>query len=214
MWSELRMLPHRHRSELLAPLELNELPSSNPWSGNIAYLDRDGVLNVGSKSYINDIDEVIILPEAGRCVGDLRRAGYRICICTNQSPIDRGWWDHKRLAKIHDYIQSILLEQDNDAHLDLILYSPYHPDANAYARKGNPGMLQAGRQIIQSAHEGIVLDDSNFNYNQDYIDHDESNSVMVGDRGVDMYAANNHGVRGIRVDGSVGILEAIDQILS
>lgn len=207
------MLPHRHRSELLAPLELNDLPSSNPWTGNIAYLDRDGVLNVGSKSYINDIDEVIILPEAGRCVGDLRRAGYRICICTNQSPIDRGWWDHERLAKIHDFIQSILLEQDNDAHLDLILYSPYHPQTNAFARKGNPGMLQAGRQIIQAAHEGMELNDTNFNYNQDYINFDESNSVMVGDRGVDMQAALNHDVRGIRVDGSVGILDAIDQIL-
>ena len=55
--------------------------------------------------------------------------------------------------------------------------------------------------------------DSNFNYNQEYIDFDETNSVMVGDRGVDMHAAINHNVRGIRVDGSVGILDAMGQIL-
>ena len=207
------MYPHRHRSQLLASLDLHPLPSQERWSGKIAYLDRDGVLNVGSKYYINDTDEVVILPEAARCVGELRRAGFRICICTNQSPIDRGWWDHSRLAKIHDYIQNKLLEEDKDAILDLILYSPYHPVANSFARKGNPGMLQAGRQILEAAHQNFTLNDSNFTYAEDYQAFDESNSVMVGDRLVDMEAASNHSVHGIHVNGKIGILDAIDEIL-
>lgn len=207
------MYPHRHRSQLLDSLELQPLPSDVQWSGKIAYLDRDGVLNVGSKYYINDIDEVVILPEAGRCVGKLRRAGFRICICTNQSPIDRGWWDHSRLAKIHDHIQEKLLEEDRDALLDLILYSPYHPVTNSFARKGNPGMLQAGRQIIEAAHNKYELNDSNFKYAEQYNPFDESNSVMVGDRIVDMEAASNHYVHGIHVNGQIGILDAINEIL-
>ena len=207
------MYPHRHRSQLLDSLELQPLPLDLQWSGKIAYLDRDGVLNVGSKHYINDIDEVVILPEAGRCVGTLRRAGFRICICTNQSPIDRGLWDHSRLAKIHDYIQEKLLEEDKDALLDLILYSPYHPVTNSFARKGNPGMLQAGRQIIEAAHSKSRLNDSNFKYAENYRPFDESNSVMVGDCLVDMEAASNHSVHGILVDGKIGISDAIDEIL-
>ena len=207
------MFPHRHKSRLLEPLELHPLPTDVPWSGKIAYLDRDGVLNVGSKYYINDINEVIILPEAGKCVGKLRRAGFRICICTNQSPIDRGWWDHSRLAKIHDYIQDKLLEQDKDAILDLILYSPYHPISNSFARKGNPGMLQAGRQILEAAHCNLSLMESNFYYADEYKGYDESESVMVGDRPVDMEAATNHSVRGILVNGKIGLLDAINEIL-
>lgn len=207
------MYPHRHRSQLLDSLELHPLPSDLQWSGKIAYLDRDGVLNVGSKYYINDIDEVVILPEAGRCVGELRRAGFRICICTNQSPIDRGWWDHSRLAKIHDYIQEKLFDEDKDALLDLILYSPYHPVTNSFARKGNPGMLQAGRQILEAAHNNSTLNDSNFKYAEKYNAFDESTSVMVGDRMVDMEAASNHSVHGIHVNGKIGILDAIDEIL-
>ena len=207
------MYPHRHRSQLLDSLVLQPLPSEEKWSGKIAYLDRDGVLNVGSKYYINDIDEVVILPEAGRCVGELRRAGFRICICTNQSPIDRGWWDHSRLAKIHDYIQEKLLQEDKDALLDLILYSPYHPAANSFARKGNPGMLQAGRQIIEAANNEFKLNEGNFTYAEHYNSFDESNSVMIGDRVVDMEAASNHAVHGILVDGKIGILDAIDEIL-
>ncbi|RAH10502.1 MAG: HAD-IIIA family hydrolase [Euryarchaeota archaeon TMED85] len=207
------MYPHRHRSQLLDSLQLQPLPSHVQWSGKIAYLDRDGVLNVGSKYYVNDTDEVVILPEAGRCVGQLRRAGFRICICTNQSPIDRGWWDHTRLAKIHDYIQDKLFEEDEDALLDLILYSPYHPVTNSFARKGNPGMLQAGRQILEAAHNNLILNESNFNYAEQYIAFDESQSVMVGDRMVDMEAASNHSVHGIHVNGKIGILDAIEEIL-
>lgn len=207
------MYPHRHRSQLLDSLQLQPLPSNVQWSGKIAYLDRDGVLNVGSKYYVNDTDEVVILPEAGRCVGQLRRAGFRICICTNQSPIDRGWWDHTRLAKIHDYIQDKLFEEDEDALLDLILYSPYHPVTNSFARKGNPGMLQAGRQILEAAHNNLILNESNFNYAEQYNAFDESQSVMVGDRMVDMEAASNHSVHGIHVNGKIGILDAIDEIL-
>ena len=207
------MYPHRHRSQLLDSLQLQPLPSNVQWSGKIAYLDRDGVLNVGSKYYVNDTDEVVILPEAGRCVGQLRRAGFRICICTNQSPIDRGWWDHTRLAKIHDYIQDKLFEEDEDALLDLILYSPYHPVTNSFARKGNPGMLQAGRQILEAAHNNLILNESNFNYAEQYIAFDESQSVMVGDRMVDMEAASNHSVHGIHVNGKIGILDAIEEIL-
>ena len=207
------MYPHRHRSQLLDSLQLQPLPSHVQWSGKIAYLDRDGVLNVGSKYYVNDTDEVVILPEAGRCVGQLRRAGFRICICTNQSPIDRGWWDHTRLAKIHDYIQDKLFEEDEDALLDLILYSPYHPVTNSFARKGNPGMLQAGRQILEAAHNNLILNESNFNYAEQYNAFDESQSVMVGDRMVDMEAASNHSVHGIHVNGKIGILDAIEEIL-
>ena len=207
------MYPHRHRSQLLDSLQLQPLPSNVQWSGKIAYLDRDGVLNVGSKYYVNDTDEVVILPEAGRCVGKLRRAGFRICICTNQSPIDRGWWDHTRLAKIHDYIQDKLFEEDEDALLDLILYSPYHPVTNSFARKGNPGMLQAGRQILEAAHNKLILNKANFNYAEQYNAFDESQSVMVGDRMVDMEAASNHSVHGIHVNGKIGILDAIDEIL-
>ena len=36
---------------------------------------------------------------------------------------------------------------------------------------------------------------------------------MVGDRPVDMEAASNHSVRGILVNGKIGLLDAINEIL-
>tara|TARA_B100001113_G_scaffold214677_1_gene176085 strand:+ start:50 stop:679 length:630 start_codon:yes stop_codon:yes gene_type:complete len=207
------MRAHRHRASLLDPLDLPKLPVA--WVGRIAYLDRDGVINIGKETYVNDVSEVEMLRGAGQAIGQLRRAGFRIVICTNQSPIGRGWWDHETLAKIHDYIQDKLLEEDEDAYLDLILYSPYAPWLGAHARKGNPGMLEAGRQLIEAAESGLLLDDESFMDADAYAssDFDETSSVMVGDRSVDMEAADAFGVRGIQVDGAFGVASAIDSIL-
>ncbi len=207
------MRAHRHRASLLDPLDLPDLPVE--WAGRIAYLDRDGVINVGKETYVNDVTEVEMLRGAGQAIGELRRAGFRIVICTNQSPIGRGWWDHETLAEIHDYIQDKLLAEDEDAHLDLILYSPYAPWLGAHARKGNPGMLEAGRQLVEAAERGQQLDDESFMDAEAYTssDFDEASSVMVGDRSVDMEAASAFGVRGIQVDGALGVVDAMDSIL-
>ena len=85
--------PHRDSAGLTDALELDALPGGIEWDGRIAYLDRDGVLNIGSEEYVNSPAEVVLLPDAGSSVGRLRRAGYRIVIVTNQSPVGRGHWD-------------------------------------------------------------------------------------------------------------------------
>ena len=94
------MLPCRDGVELDAPLDLLNLPNGE-WAGKIAFLDRDGVLNIGSENYINKPDELIILPGAADCVARLRQAGFRICVVTNQSPVGRGLWSSENLRLIH-----------------------------------------------------------------------------------------------------------------
>ncbi len=96
------MLPGRHGAELFDELALSELPIEGDWDGSIAYLDRDGVINIGSPNYINTVDELVVLPNAAKSIAELRRNGFRVCVVTNQSPIGRGLWNHRRLAMIHD----------------------------------------------------------------------------------------------------------------
>ena len=148
----MKMLPpHRHRSSLEDPLRLSDLPGITDWSGKIAYLDRDGVLNKWREGYVNSPEELEMLDGAGSAVGLLRRNGFRVCIVTNQSPVGRGLWGHDVLSQIHDSLQEQLLNEDKDAEIDLILYSPYSPDQGAWARKPRPGMLEAGRQLIENS---------------------------------------------------------------
>ena len=97
--------PHRDGAALTDKLLLEKLPSGISWSGKIAYLDRDGVINLGSENYVNSPDEVVILPDAAQCIGQLRRAGFRIVVVTNQSPVGRGHWDANNLHQIHKKIR-------------------------------------------------------------------------------------------------------------
>ena len=208
------LTPHRDDVELTSPLQLPQLPNDATWNGSIAYLDRDGVIIEGSENYVNTVDEVVLLPDSAKSVGDLRRAGYRICVVTNQSPINRGLWSNSNLSMIHDRMGQLLLQDDGDAYLDLILYSTYAPWEGAWARKPFPGMLEAGRQLIDAASSDTSMKGLDLKFGDDWINRpDESASVMVGDRGVDMSAAARFGVVGILCDPNAGISGVIDSIL-
>ena len=206
--------PHRHDSPLEAPLGLSGLPKNADWDGRIAYLDRDGVLNHWKENYVNSPEEVEILPGSGEAITSLREMGFRICVVTNQSPIGRGLWGHDALAQINGKLQELLLKEDQGAEIDLILYSPYSPSEGSWSRKPNPGMLEAGRQIVDNAHT-FPGKPNNISYGDDWIDRpDESGSILIGDRESDIIAAGRFGVKGILCDPESGIPGVIDQILS
>ena len=210
----MKMLPpHRHRSSLEEPLRLSNLPGNTDWAGKIAYLDRDGVLNKWREGYVNSADELELLPGAGYAVGLLRRKGFRVCIVTNQSPVGRGIWGHETLSLIHDSLQEQLLNEDEDAEIDLILYSPYPPDQGAWARKPRPGMLEAGRQVIENSqiNPGQPI---SISYGKNWNNRpSEKESILVGDRESDILAAETFGVRAIQCDPETGIAEVIDMII-
>ena len=206
--------PMRDRESLYSPLELHTLPIKGQWQGKIAYLDRDGVIIRGFENYVNSPDEVEVLAGAPQAIGDLRRDGFRICIVTNQSPVGRGIWSRENLANIHDRVRSEIISVDPDAILDLTLHSPYAPWHNSWARKPNPGMLEAGRQIIEAAESRILLSEGDIKFGDEWKNRpSEVNSVMVGDRNVDMEAAKSFGVRSFKCDPDKGLNEVISEIL-
>ncbi len=196
-------LPSRHLADIQAPID-----PQDGWDGSIAYLDRDGVLNVGREDYVKNVSEVVMLEGAGNAVAALRNIGYRIVIVTNQSPVNRGMFSHEELAEINAAVLAGLLEENSAAHVDLLLYSPYAPWDNSPVRKPGPGMLQVGRQLLSNLPLEVAR-------NSNMLAHqfDEGRSFMAGDRDADMGAAIQHGVRGFRVDASVGIAGIIDRLL-
>ena len=209
-----QLLPCRDRVALNAPLFVQPLPESMSWTGAIAYLDRDGVLNKGSPNYINSPSEVEILPDAGKCIAKLRMSGMRIAVVTNQSPVGRGLWDSENLAKIHDTLQEMLLLDDPEAIIDLILHSPYPPFYDAWARKPRPGMLEAARQLLDHAESGEEWSKINMRFGSEWMNRpSEESSVMVGDRMSDMEAARSFNVNGILCPPDVGLSGVIDQII-
>ena len=196
-------LPSRHQANIDDPVE-----PLDGWDGSIAYLDRDGVLNVGREDYVKNADEVVLLKGSGHAVAALRAAGYRIVVVTNQSPVNRGMFTHDDLADMNQAVIDLLLAENSEAHLDLVLYSPYAPWEHSPVRKPGPGMLQVGRQLLS----GLPLE---VTPHSSLLEHkfDEGRSFMAGDRDADMGAALQHDVRGFRVDCNVGIAGILDRLL-
>ena len=196
-------LPGRHRAHIDDSVE-----SMDGWDGSIAYLDRDGVLNIGREDYVKSASELILLEGSGHAVAALRAAGYRIVVVTNQSPVNRGMFSHEELAEMNDTLITQLLAENENAHHDLILYSPYAPWEHSPVRKPGPGMLQVGRQLLSNLPLDVAWQTSLLKNK-----FDEGRSFMAGDRDADMGAAYNHGIRGFRVDGKVGITGLLPRLL-
>ncbi len=129
------------------------------------------------------VEDLRLLPGAAEAIARLREAGYVAVVVTNQSAVARGMITEADLGEIHNEMQWQLAA--DGAEVDGIYYCPHHPDhgespyrQDCPCRKPKPGLLH------QSAEElGIDL----------------AQSVMIGDKVIDLETGWNAGCRSILV---------------
>ena len=107
----------------------------------LVILDRDGVINQDSDSYVKTAEEWVPLPGSIEAISRLCQAGYTVVVATNQSGIGRGLFDLDDLEAMHSKLSDLLL--DADAQLSGIFYCPHKPDDGCNCRKPAPGLLDA-----------------------------------------------------------------------
>jgi histidinol-phosphate phosphatase family protein len=156
------------------------------------FLDRDGVLTRERPDYVRTPTELEILPGIGPPLRDLRKRGFRLVIVTNQSVIGRGLATRDEMSRIHEKLQSELKRMGCD--VDAIYYCPHRPEEKCSCRKPSPGL------IINAAKDlGI----------------DIGASWMIGDKEIDLEAAERAGCRGVRVETNAGDLrKAVSSIIN
>lgn len=103
------------------------------------FLDRDGVINKGDKNYVVDWVKCEFIPGSIEAIRLLTENDYRVIIITNQSGIDKGFFTHKELTKLHDEMKEII--EYYGGRIDDIYYCPHRPDAGCDCRKPMPGMI-------------------------------------------------------------------------
>lgn len=116
-------------------------------------LDRDGVINEDSDTFIKSAEEWRAVPGSLEAIARLNRAGYRIVIATNQSGIGRGLFDVKALAGIHQRLRSEL--QSLGGHIDAIFYCPHHPNDDCPCRKPRTGLFEEIAERFNTSLEGV-----------------------------------------------------------
>ena len=199
-----------------------KFPSNTIPNGSIAYLDRDGVINIGSPNYINNPDELILLEGAAHSIGELKRSGFFTCIVTNQSAISRGLWNELRLSEIHSKMQELLLIEDKDAHIDLVITCPHRQIDRCDCRKPMPGMLYLGHEQLRgdlSLQDGLNVNVTipkqvtRVNWWKDKPQPLDKLDFIVGDRKSDLGAGWARGIRLFKVNPNIGLAQVINRVV-
>jgi len=143
-------------------------------------LDRDGTIII-DHGYVGSVDRVEFIDGAAEAIARFNRAGIPVVVVTNQAGVARGLYEIDDVVLVHKYIAEHLAE--HGAHIDLFLFSPYHPDGvvDAYARasedrKPGPGMAKEAARAL---------------------DLDLSTSWVVGDRPEDLGLAEAIGASAV-----------------
>jgi histidinol-phosphate phosphatase family protein len=145
-------------------------------------LDRDGTI-IADGGYVGSVDRVEFVDGAIEAIAALNRAGLPVAVVSNQAGVARGYYGIDDVHQVHKHMIEELAQQD--AHIDLWLFCPYHPDgtvesfARASAdRKPGPGMALAAAEAL-----GLDL----------------TSSWVVGDSACDIGLARAVGARPLHV---------------
>ena len=106
----------------------------------LVLIDRDGVLNEETGSYVKHPGELRLIAGSARAVARLNEAGLKVAVCTNQACVGRGIIDQAMLDRIHQKLHEELAR--DGARLDAIFACTDHPDRATRRRKPGPGMLE------------------------------------------------------------------------
>jgi D-glycero-D-manno-heptose 1,7-bisphosphate phosphatase len=142
-----------------------------------AFLDRDGVINL-DHGYVAQRAAFDWVPGVRAAAAQLHAAGFALVVVTNQSGIGRGLYDEAAFNALTDWMRGEFAAAG--APLAGVYFCPHHPTEAVGAwrrectcRKPAPGLLlQAARDL------GLDL----------------ARSLLFGDRGSDLQAAQAAGV--------------------
>ena len=153
------------------------------------FLDRDGVINRERGTHTWQLAHFEMLPDVPRALFNLQQTGWKLVVITNQSGIALGRYGHADVARVHDYLHSMLAR--HGVALTDILYCPHHPD------KGRCLCRKPGTLLLEKAcaRHGI----------------DPSASVMIGDRDRDVEAGSLLGMRGIKVAANNSLWQVLQE---
>ncbi|MBT6442143.1 MAG: HAD family hydrolase [Alphaproteobacteria bacterium] len=107
------------------------------------FVDRDGTL-IELVPYLCESEKMKLIAPAVMAVRQANAVGIPVVVVTNQSGIERGYYDWKDFAAVQ---QAMVAELERaGAKIDAVYACASHPARNAPCRKPNPGMLLAAAE--------------------------------------------------------------------
>ena len=128
------------------------------------FLDRDGTM-IHDVGYLSRVEDLRWFPWAIDAIQSLNRAGFLVCVTTNQGGVGLGFYEESFVRTVHARMDGQLA--DAGARVDGWYYCPHHPLAVTDAlrvecdcRKPGPGMIrQAQRDFAIDLPSSFVVGD-------------------------------------------------------
>lgn len=116
-------------------------------------LDRDGVINEDSDTYIKSPDEWIPIAGSLEAIARLNRADYRVIVASNQSGLARGLFSYDDLTRMHEKLHRLLAKAGG--RIEAIFFCPHGPEDHCGCRKPQPGLFEDIAQRLQIYMGGV-----------------------------------------------------------
>jgi D-glycero-D-manno-heptose 1,7-bisphosphate phosphatase len=155
------------------------------------FLDRDGTI-IQERGYLERLEHLEIFPWTGDALRLLKRAGFATVVITNQSAIARGLIDEPFLTYLHQTIDARLMSSGGG--IDRYYFCPHFPQATIEKYRQTCGCRKPAPGMIEQACREMNLD--------------PAQSVMVGDRWLDVACGRAGGTRTVLVRSGHGSSEA------
>ena len=150
----------------------------------IAFLDRDGVINL-DHGYVHRPDQVVWVEGAPQAIRHLNERGYRVVVVTNQAGVAHGYYEESAVHILHDWMRQELAGAG--AFIDQFYHCPSHPEGRVERYRREDDNRKPGSGMIRQA----------------FADHfsTQDRSFLIGDRTTDIQAAEGAGIPGFLFPG-------------
>ena len=141
------------------------------------FLDRDGTINK-EVNYLYRKEDFIFIPKTIEAIKIFHELGYKVIVITNQSGVARGYYKEEDIENLHRYIDEVLTFKNT--YIDAYYYCPHHPDGSVERYKIKCNCRKPSHGMIDQA----LVD----------FDIDLKQSVIVGDKEIDVQTGKNSGI--------------------
>lgn len=125
----------------------------------VVFLDRDGVINRDSATYIKSWAEFEFIPGSLEAIKLLTLNGFIAIVITNQSVIHRNMVTEQGLEYIHDMMKKAV--RSTGGEIKDIFFCPHIPEDRCNCRKPQPGLIfQAGQKYPIDIKTAAMVGDS------------------------------------------------------
>jgi len=143
------------------------------------FIDRDGTM-VHDVGYLSRREDLRWYPWTMDAIRLLNRAGFLVCVTTNQGGIGLGYYDEQFLLGLHEDMAATI--DAAGARIDGWFYCPHHPDAVVPSLRVDCDCRKPKAGMIRQAMAQLPID--------------LPRSFVIGDKPADVGLATSAGIRG------------------